>query len=222
IGAPKLAQAAAGTINIANLPASISTLLYVTRAAGEVTVNNGASGLTVNVNHNSPIAITPLAVNGPAGLSDSLSIILGDLGGTVGGIVGAAISFAPVGNGGGAGDGLTTTGSETVTISSVGPAGQGNVLAGVLLANVFSATLGAPIAVTLQGDTPLFTNALFVNGLSGTGVINDNLTSTLDIWAFGTNSSGASGPNIIATNAAAINGGGSGGVFMGGADSFFV
>src|SRR5262249_17272095 len=89
-------------------------------------------------------------------------------------------------------------------------------------ANVFSATLGAPIAVTLQGDTPLFTNALFVNGLSGTGVINDNLTSTLDIWAFGTNSSGASGPNIIATNAAAINGGGSGGVFMGGAASFFV
>jgi hypothetical protein len=150
-------------------------------------------------------------------------VILGDATGTVGGITGANVGFAPVGAGGGAIDGLSTQGYEAVTITSNGPAGQGNVLGGNSIADVFSANPGGTEALTLTGAAPLFTNAVFVDGLGGTGVINDNLTGTLDMWAFGTNvnPSTASGPNQIVTNAAAINGAASGGVFMGASDVFF-
>jgi hypothetical protein len=71
IGGPTVAQGAAGVINGANLPASINTLVYMTRAAGGLTVNNGPSTFTVNVDHNSPVGITPLAINA-TGLTDAL------------------------------------------------------------------------------------------------------------------------------------------------------
>jgi hypothetical protein len=228
IGGPTVAQGAAGTINMANLPASINNITYMTRAAGAVVINNGASTLTVNVNHNSPnvapVNSSPLAINAAGtGITDSLTVMLGDATGTVGGIVGANVSFAPVGAGGSAIDGLSSQGYENVTIASAGPAGQANVLSGNSLSDVFSASPGGNETLTLQGAAPLFTNAIFVNGLGGTGAINDNLTGTLDIWAFGnnTNPPTASGPTFIATNAAAINGGPSGGVLMGGSDVFF-
>jgi len=228
IGGPTVAQGAAGTINMANLPASINNITYMTRANGAVTVNNGVSTLTVNVNHNSPNALpnnsTPLAINAAGtGLTDSLSVILGDGTGTVGGINGPNISFAPVGAGGSAIDGLSTKGYENVSIVSNGPAGQGNVLSGNSFGDVFTATAGAFEVLAISGNAQLFTNAIFVDGLGGTGVINDTLNAPLDIWAFGNNvnPSVASGPNFIATNAAAINAATSGGVFMGGSDIQF-
>ena len=217
IGGAGAAQGASGKVDMANLPTSINDISFVTTAAGAFTINNGVSGLTVDVNHNSAAGINPLTVNGPGGTSDSVTIILGDAAGNVGGIAGAAVSFAN------AIDGLTTTGYETVTIKSNGPAGGGNVLSGVSKADVFAASPGASLALNLQGTDALFTNSLYVDGLGGTGVINDSITSTLDIWAFGTNAvpSVGAGATFVATNAAAINAATSGGVFMGGSDVFF-
>jgi hypothetical protein len=226
IGGPTAAQGAAGTINMANLPASINTLLYVTQAAGSVTVNNGVNNLTVNVNHNTEAgAITTLGINDASTTSttDTMTLILGDTVGTVGGIAGGNIAFTGVApDFGGAINGLATTGYANVDIVSNGPAGQANILSGDSQANVFTANAGALETLTISGTTELINNAIFVDGIGGTGVITDNDTSVTQIFAFGTNAAFTpSGPNFIATNAAVINAGGSGGLLMGGSDVQF-
>ena len=230
IGGPTAAQGAAGTIDMANLPASIKTLLYLTQAAGSVTVNNGVNGLTVNVNHNTEAhTVTTLGINDASTTSttDLATLILGDAVGTVGGITaGGAIAFGGVGPFfGGSINGLETTGYANVDIQSNGPTAgvNANILSANSQANVFTANPGALETLTITGSTELITNAIFVNGIGNTGVITDNDTAPLQIYAFGNNAnfSPSVGRTFIATNAEVIKGAASGGVWMGGSDSFF-
>ena len=204
IGGPAAAQGAAGTINMANLPASINTLLYVTQAAGSVTVNNGVNNLTVNVNHNTEAGvITTLGMNNASTTSttDTVTLILGDAVGTVGGIAGGAIDFDGVGPFfGGAINGLAIAGYANVDIDFNGPTTgtNANILSGDSEANVFTANPGALETLTIAGSTELINNAIFVNGVGGTGVITDNDTAATQIFAFGSNAPfSASGPTLL-------------------------
>ena len=227
IGGPTVAQGAAGVINMANMTGTgINTLLYVTQANNSVTVDNGVNNLTVNVDHNTPrtgsaVTLSTLGINDASTTSttDTVTLILGDTVGTVGGITGAgAIDFN------GAINGLTTTGYANVDIHSNGPTAgvHANILSGISEANVFIANPGALETLTISGSTELINNAIFVDGIGGTGVITDNDLSATQIFAFGHNAAfSAGGPTFVATNAAVINAGGSGGLWMGGSDVQF-
>ena len=194
-----------------------------------VTVDNGVNNLTVNVDHNTAISatVTTLGINDASTTSttDTVTLILGDTVGTVGGIAGGFIDFGGAGpDFGGAINGLTTTGYANVDIQSNGPTAgvNANILSAASEANVFIANPGALETLTISGSTELINNAIFVDGIGGTGVITDNDTSVTQIFAFGNNAAfSASGPNFIATNAAVINAGGSGGLWMGGSDVQF-
>ncbi|MGA8169368.1 MAG: DUF4214 domain-containing protein [Methylocystis sp.] len=212
---------AAGTVNMANLPASTTTLDYVTTAAGAVTVNNQVNTLTINTEDNGNDQ--NLTVNGPSGLSDVLNLVLGDatthnaFGGDV---VGQTAIF----------------GDEVVNISSVG--GGFNEIGTILL----TPTLIGNEQVTISGNTDLilgqpgFSNgsiasintggSLQLNNLAititNTGVTNffsDNAgTGPIDFNPIGDTTIGFQ----YSTNAAVINAATSGGLLMNSGDANYV
>jgi len=198
-------SAPAGTINMANLPATINTITFFggLTAAG-LTVTNAVTTLTINIgNFAAAIAQAPLIVSLPTGNAVTTNSLTVNLGGTTANTSALQI----VGNG-----------EDTIFIASGGPTGGTNVLEGLSQSGVVvNAVPGAVATLNISGATTLFTNSLIVNGIGGTGIINDTATAQVQIFGFG-----GGALTGISTNAAAINGATSGGIFMGGADTSFV
>ncbi len=79
IGGPVFADGPAGTINMANLPTTISDILYLTQAEAAVTINNVTRTLTIDTENNgNGTALTVGAVNPDSGYTDALNIIIGN------------------------------------------------------------------------------------------------------------------------------------------------
>ena len=227
IGGPTAAQGAAGTINKANLPGSINTIIYQTVADGSVTITNQVSGLTVNVEDNSfgsfgSAATQNLTSGAPGGLNDSFNFIIGnplhDSGGSIGDVV--------------------LSGDEVVTFTALGQVSGLTHTEDVVGGLVLTPTLGGNEQVTIAGDTDLVMGATTLNGaitdVTGTVLNVNNLTVTItntgvDFW-FGA----ASGPLVFQTdpanapfisyssNAVTIDAHASGGLITANGDANFV
>jgi hypothetical protein len=224
IGGPAGADGAGGTINMANLPASINILDYVTFSSAALTINNQTAALTVNTEDNG--GGNAITVKGPAGFADSFHLIIGDTFHTVptAGSVGA----------------LTLTGDEVVTISSVGA--SGNLLGYVSL----TPTVGGDEHVTIDGNKSITIGVTGTGGIadvnSAGALIANNLTITitdtgvvrllsstggvaaLDLAVPGDPADGSGGafPLTNSTNARLIDASASGGLIMNGGDANFV
>src|SRR5262249_3601108 len=100
---PAPADGPSGTIDMSKLPSTISVLEYITAAAGAVTIDKQTNSLVVNTFDNG--GVQTLTVKGPAGLSDSLSILVGN---------------ATAGHGNASIGAITVTGDELFTLSTAG------------------------------------------------------------------------------------------------------
>jgi len=204
IGGATKAQGAAGIINMANLPASITTIDYFTPANGSVTINNQTLALTVNV-FDQTTAAQNLTVGGPAGLNDSLTVIVGNPN-----HVGLAGS-----NGGDALGDIKATGDELFTLTSTG---GGNVADGVangandIDGTILVPTLGGNEQVTISGDTTLqmavthSTNGA-LQDQTAAGVLNANNLSVMVINTAATEWGQATAGPLFFQNDAGANGG---------------
>jgi hypothetical protein len=207
IGGATAAQGANGTINLANLPASITTIDYFTPAAGSVFINNQTAALTVNV-FDQTTAGQNLTVGkvGPApGLNDSLTVIVGNPN-----HVGLAGS-----KGGDALGDINATGDEVFTITSKG---GGNVADGVanggndLGGTILVPTLGGNEQVTISGDTTLqmavthSTNGA-IQDQTAAGILNANNLSVKVTDTAATEWGQATAGPLVFQNDAGANGG---------------
>jgi hypothetical protein len=161
-----------GTVNMANLPATITNLEYITAASGALTVTNAPTKMAINTFDNA--VGTTIAVGNPTGLADSIQIAIGNTFHAPGaGVIGS----------------VTLTGEENVTLLSVGNAGDTNVIGagatgvGLLL----TPTLGGAEHVSITGATPLamgFEFGAIADVTAGGALIANNLTITDTNTAF--------------------------------------
>lgn len=150
IGGPTAAQGAAGTIDLALLPASINNITYFTPANGSVVINNQVAALTVDVKDETTVGqnLTVGKVGPAAGLNDSLTVNVGN----------ANHVGVPGLTGGDALGDITAFGDELFTLNSTG---GGAVAAGVANgANDIGGTFLVPTPggneqVKITGDTTL-------------------------------------------------------------------
>lgn len=150
IGGPTAAQGAAGTIDLALLPASINNITYFTPANGSVVINNQVAALTVDVKDETTAGqnLTVGKVGPAAGLNDSLTVNVGN----------ANHVGVPGLTGGDALGDITAFGDELFTLNSTG---GGAVAAGVANgANDIGGTFLVPTPggneqVKITGDTTL-------------------------------------------------------------------
>ena len=170
---------AGGTIDMANLPAAIGTILYQTPATADVTINDVTSTLTVNTEDNAEGGNLTVGAVGPnPGFNDILNVIVGD-----------AIHHTTghIGN-------VTVTGEEIVNFTSQGavsPASpptlaSANTIGTVLL----TPTLTGSEHVTITGDTDIFFGttgggAIFsVNAAGNNNVNNLSITDTNSLGTY--------------------------------------
>jgi len=145
---------ASGTIDMANLPAAIGTILYQTPATGGVTINDVTSTLTVNTEANGFDNTLTIGASGPnPGFNDTLNVIVGDAMNHTPGSIGA----------------VTVFGEENVNFTSQG-AVTATVPISVTHANLIGTVLLTPTItgsehVTISGDTDI------AFGISGGGSI---------------------------------------------------
>jgi hypothetical protein len=175
---------AGGTIDMANLPTSITDILYFTEAGGPVTISSATNGLTVDFHGNNESGgAFGLTVNGPTTGAATLNLDFGNA-------VLALQDFT--------GD-VTTTGYSTVNITAVGdvlvPTAP-DIAAGISLVSNAGASLTVNIAGAQAFDTGFVTDAALTppGPTNATDVINVTDTSTvaLGITNFGTVSAAAS------------------------------
>ena len=138
IGGPAAAEGASGAIDMKNLPTSIDTIQYTTKAgAGALVITDQSAALTVNVENNSAAA-NSLTVGDPPGLADNFHFIIGNAAQVAGGAIGD----------------VTLLGDEVVEYTSTGSVGGTTVLntAGGLL---LTPTATGNEVVTIDGDATL-------------------------------------------------------------------
>ena len=242
IGGPTKAQGAAGTIDMANLPASISNITYFTPANGSVTINDQTAALTVDVKDQTTAAQTlTVGAVGPApGLNDSLTVSLGNP---------LHASAAVPGSGGDTIGAITVFGDELFTLNAVGsnngispspptvditglitlsPTLAGNeqvTIGGADLTNVIvggSTSLGA-IADATAGVLNA-NNMLVTITNTGATIFNDDITpgTLLNFVTDAGANGGIFAPAIsYSTNAVVIDASTSGGLIMLGGDANF-
>jgi hypothetical protein len=218
---------ALGTIDMANLPTSITDIIYFTPAAGGLTITSATNGLTVDFHGNNQF-FDALTVNGPTTGTATLNLDFGN----------AVLALED------ATGFVTTTGYSTVNITAVG-----DVLAptipdsagGISLASNGGASLTVNIAGTQAFDTgfvsdlaptpPGPTNAtdvinvtdtsLVALGITNFGIVSAAASAGLtvtDSWHNSTITGSATGPNTLAGG----DGGGlagTGNTINGGADT---
>jgi hypothetical protein len=211
-----------GTVNLANLPSSVTELLYQTTAVGGLTVNNLPTAFTVDTEANGNNTSLTIGAIGPAGgTADSLTLIVGS--------PTAVGQLTPV----------TVTGEEVVTVTTQGPAGGNDAIGFMSLTPTVTGnehvTIGGTEAVTIgsglgaiadinPGSTPA---ALFANNLTV------NITDTHAVTLTAATAAGAllsadpvgdtpgSGP-VNSINAITIDAHLSGGLTMLGGDANFT
>src|SRR5262249_9483150 len=137
IGGPAGADGAGGTINMANLPATISGIEYITAASGAVSIKGQTNALTVDTFDNG--AFQNLTVAGPAGLSDALTVRVGNQVHSTAGAIGT----------------ITVTGDEVFTLTAVGSAAGVNPVDLTGLITLTPTLPGGHQTVTISGDTTL-------------------------------------------------------------------
>jgi hypothetical protein len=190
-----------GTIDLANLPASVDTILFNDEQGKLLTINNVTSHLTVAGNDQwSGKGLTVGAVGPNAGFTDVLDITLGTTNpGVTGNKANSGIDLGA----------LKVFGEETVNLASNDPSpGKGTTNT---VGNIeFTPTPGAAELLNITGNDSTTTGTIFIVG-PGTLAINDTNTGVLHIKAVGS----------VSTNATAINASASAGLIMDGADTFF-
>jgi hypothetical protein len=230
IGGATAADGAGGIINMANLPATIGTIIYQTKASADVFINNQVAALTVNTEDNGNNENLTVGKVGPAaGLSDEFHLISGNsIQNTVGN----------VGN-------VRLFGDEKVTITSAGTGVGANDVDQVLI----TSTSNIPIVVTIDGTRDIdignsggknggaiahvndAADGLILNSMqlfiTNTGVTtlhgSANAGSVLDFPIAGNTLDGSKGnPLSSSTNAVLIDASKSGGLIMEAGDSNFV
>ncbi len=159
IGGPTLADGPGGTVDLANLPSSVTELLYQTTAVagGLVTVNHLPTAFTVDTEANGNGANLTIGAIGPAGgTADSLTLLVG----------------SSTANGAGLGA-ITMTGEENVTLIAQGPAGGTDVIGFTQL----TPTLTGAEHVTIQGSDGVTIGAAGLGAIADTtagGALNTN------------------------------------------------
>jgi hypothetical protein len=215
------------TVDMAQQPATIRTIIYDGQATGSVTINNQTNPLTVNLQDATDISET-LTVGsvGPApGLNDSLTVVIGSTPDSGQGIIGA----------------ITVTGDELFTLV---PLGGRDDSTGLI---TLTPTLGGNEQVTIGGDTTVMIGATPTAPTLGAivdatgGILNvNNLTikiTNTGLTAFAPDSVPGTLLNFIAddvpvgaqaapsipysTNAVTIDASTSGGLFMFAGDANF-
>src|SRR5579883_1020348 len=226
IGGTAAADGSGGTINVANLPASISEIDYVTAAGGALTITNQADPLTVNTFDNGGgFAITSTGT----GLNDSFTLDIGNV------LHSAAGS---VGN-------LTLTADSLVTINAAGQTSTGPSITDTLGYVSLTPALIGNEQVTITGTTDLkigvggvggiadvnSAGALITNNMiitdTDTGVVtlasSSGGTAALDTPSPGDTATGSFGnPLTNSTNAVSIDATKSGGLIMTGGDANYT
>ena len=197
---------AGGTIDMANLPAAIGTILYQTPATNGVTINDVTSTLTVNTEDNGFFNSLTIGAVGPnPGFNDTLNVIVGD-----------AINHTP-----GQVGAVTVSGEENVNFTSQGAVTPLVPLTAITHANDVGTVLLTPTItgsehVTISGDTDILFGAtqtatgegsIFSLTSAGTLAL-DNLsivdTNTLGTY-LGVNNDTTSLQFTYSTNAALID-----------------
>jgi hypothetical protein len=216
IGGATLADGAGGTINMANLPASIGTIVYFTPASADVIINNQVSALTVDVkDETNPGGGTPVfhditvgKVGPAAGLADSLTVSVGN----------PLHVAAPYFAGGDLLGDITAFGDELFTLTSVG---GGAVAPGTAGANDIGGTFLVPTPggneqVKITGDTTIQMAVTHsVNGAissttstpAGPALLLNNLTVTITNTAATEWGQGLAGSALFFQTDAGLNGG---------------
>src|SRR5262249_15417252 len=149
IGGPAGADGAGGTINMANLPATISSIEYITTASGAVTINGQTNALTVNTFDNG--AAQNLIVKGPAGLNDSLAVVVGNQVHSTAGAVGT----------------ITVTGDEVFTFTVWGSAAGVNPVDLTGFITLTPTLPGGHQTVAITGDTIVRVGDIAPAGVAG-------------------------------------------------------
>jgi hypothetical protein len=173
-----------GTIDMANLPTSITEILYVTEAGGPVTISSATNGLTVDFHGNNESGgAFGLTVTGPTTGTATLNLDFGN-----------AVLALEDDTGA-----IATTGYSTVNITSVGDVLDtlaANFAGGISLVSNASAPLTVNIGGTQAFDAGFVIDAALTppGPTNATDVINVTDTSTVDIGFtnFGTVSAAAS------------------------------
>ena len=183
---------ASGTIDMANLPASITDIIYFTPAAGDVTISGAADGLTVDFHGNNETGFG-LTVNGPTSATATLTFDFGN--GTL-----ALEDHAGF---------ITTTGYSTVNINAVGNgvAFDFDTIGGLSVSSTpiggTSAALTVNVAGTQDFDAGSITDVAGTGSTnaptSGTDVINVTDTGNVDLGTtnFGTVKAGPTASFVV-------------------------
>ena len=147
---------ASGTINMTDLPTSITDIIYFTPATGAVTISSATDGLTVDF-HGNNTGGAALTVNGPTSATATLNLDFGNA-------VLALEDHTGL---------ITTTGYSTVDITPTGNgvAGDPDTVGGLTLSSTPIAGSSAALTVDI-GGTQSFNSFGGITDVAGTGSTN--------------------------------------------------